>query len=213
MTDFEQLMRVVGAERILKLLQEVAKEAIDAGDWSKVRQITDLVEQITGHPMSMGGETNSSPDSPQAQLKTLNISNRCLELLNKAGLYNVTDLERYSLEDLLEINGIGEFAAKQIDNALQAQDITLDSVRLRKRWENENSAVAEDLDLADEGDRATDFGVDEAYLSDSHQGDRATDFGVDEAYLSDSHQGDRLTDFAVDESDLYSDSHQDNGSI
>jgi DNA-directed RNA polymerase alpha subunit len=169
MTDFEQFMRVVGAERILKLLQEVAKEAIDVGDWSKVRQITDLVEQITGHPMSMGGETNSSPDSPQAQLKTLNISNRCLELLNKAGLYNVTDLERYSLEDLLEINGIGEFAAKQIDNALQAQDITLDSVRLRKRWANENSALAEDLDIAAEGDLAPDFAVDESDLSsDSH---------------------------------------------
>jgi len=194
MTDFEQLMRVVGAERILKLLQEVAKEAIDAGDWSKVRQITDLVEQITGHSISIAGENNSDSYSPQAQLKTLNISNRCLELLNKAGLYNVTDLERYSLEDLLEINGIGEFAAKQIDNALQAQDITLDSVRLRKRWENQNSAVAEDLDLADEGDRTPDFAVDEAYLSDSPQGDR-------------------LTDFAVDESDLYSDSHQDNGSI
>jgi len=194
MTDFEQLMRVVGAERILKLLQEVAKEAIDAGDWSKVRQITDLVEQITDPSISIAEDNNADPDSPQAQLKTLNISNRCLELLNKAGLYNVTDLERYSLEDLLEINGIGEFAAKQIDNALQAQDITLDSVRLRKRWESENSALAEDLDLADEGDRATDFAVDEAYLSDSHQGDRATDF-------------------AVDESDLYSDSHQDNGSI
>ncbi|MGB3203975.1 MAG: DNA-directed RNA polymerase subunit alpha C-terminal domain-containing protein, partial [Crinalium sp.] len=119
MSEFEQLIKVVGRERMIKLLQEVAKEAIDSGDWLKVRQVTDIVAQITGHPVSVTEENPPNADNSQVELVTINISQRCLELLNKAGIYTVNDLQGYSLDSLLEINGIGEMAAKQIDNALQ----------------------------------------------------------------------------------------------
>jgi DNA-directed RNA polymerase alpha subunit len=155
MSNFDHFQQIVGTAKILKLLQEVAKEAIDRGDWQKVRQITDFVEQIP----------SSSPDRPHPQplshlgrgdqekeveikcfevsLTSLNISSRCKELLQKAGLETVSDLQHYSLERLLEINGIGEVAAQQIDNALQEQGVILRSSQLRQRWQKPQ------LDLAD----------------------------------------------------------------
>lgn len=135
MTDLEALIRIIGLERILKLLQEVAKEAIDSGDWLKVRQITDLVAEITAETRE-----NESGDSLGMPLTVLNISTRCLELLQKAGLSTVNDLQRYTLESLLEINGIGEMAAQQIDDALQAQGIMLPSMKMRARWQNQSSS-------------------------------------------------------------------------
>jgi DNA-directed RNA polymerase alpha subunit len=141
MSEFEQLIKVVGRQRIIKLLQEVAKEAIDGGDWVKVRQVTDIVGQITGHPVSVTEENQPHADISQVELVNINISQRCLELLNKAGLYTVNDLQRYSLDSLLEINGIGEMAAKQIDNALQTLGITLHSFELRSRWQNEQLSI------------------------------------------------------------------------
>ncbi len=149
MTDFEQLIRVVGTERILKLLQEVAKQAIDGGDWFKVRQITDLVLQITEHPVTRHTELEPNTESPLVPLTTLNISTRCLELLTKVGINTVTALQRYSLEDLLQINGIGEVAAKQIDRGLQEKGITLDSVELRQRWHQENQSLVTEEVFAD----------------------------------------------------------------
>ncbi len=137
MSEFEQLIKVVGRERMIKLLQEVAKEAIDSGDWLKVRQVTDIVDQINGHPISVTEENQPNANTSQLELATINISQRCLELLNKAGIFTVNDLQSYSLDSLLEINGIGEMAAKQIDKALQTLGITLHSFELRSKWQNE----------------------------------------------------------------------------
>ena len=122
---------------MIKLLQEVAKESIDSGDWLKVRQVTDIVAQINGHPANVTEENQLNANTSQLELVTINISRRCLELLNKAGIFTVNDLQGYSLDSLLEINGIGEMAAKQIDKALQTLGITLHSFELRSRWENE----------------------------------------------------------------------------
>ena len=141
MSEFEQLIKVVGRERMIKLLQEVAKEAIDSGDWLKVRQVTDIVAQINGHSVSVTEENQPNVDNSQVELVAINISQRCLELLNKAGIFTVNDLKGYSLDSLLEINGIGEMAAKQIDNALQALGITLHSFELRSKWENEQLSI------------------------------------------------------------------------
>ncbi|HEY9694281.1 MAG TPA: DNA-directed RNA polymerase subunit alpha C-terminal domain-containing protein [Oculatellaceae cyanobacterium] len=122
---------------MIKLLQEVAKEAIDSGDWLKVRQVTDIVAQINGHPVNVTEENQPNVDNSQVELVTINISQRCLELLNKAGIFTVNDLQSYSLDSLLEINGIGEMAAKQIDSALQTLGITLHSFELRSKWQND----------------------------------------------------------------------------
>jgi DNA-directed RNA polymerase alpha subunit len=137
MSEFEQLIKVVGRGRMIKLLQEVAKEAIDSGDWLKVRQVTDIVAQINGHPVNVTEENQPNVDNSQVELVTINISQRCLELLNKAGIFTVNDLQSYSLDSLLEINGIGEMAAKQIDSALQTLGITLHSFELRSKWQND----------------------------------------------------------------------------
>ncbi|WP_041226077.1 DNA-directed RNA polymerase subunit alpha C-terminal domain-containing protein [Crinalium epipsammum] len=144
MSEFEQLIKVVGRERMIKLLQEVAKEAIDSGDWLKVRQVTDIVAQINGHPASVTEENKPNVDNSQLELVTINISQRCLELLNKAGIFTINDLQGYSLDSLLEINGIGEMAAKQIDKALQTLGITLHSFGLRSRWQSEQSSINDD---------------------------------------------------------------------
>ncbi|MBW4574200.1 MAG: hypothetical protein KME08_02845 [Aphanothece sp. CMT-3BRIN-NPC111] len=199
MTDFEQLIFVVGTERILKLLQEVAKEAIDAGDWLKVRQITDIVPQITGHSVSVMQPHESDAGSSTASLASLSISKRCLELLNKAGIYTLSDLERYTLEDLLEINGIGEFAAKQIDSALQAQGVTLDSIKLRQRWLHENTALAEDLFSSESGELDADSSLAQSNSSYSESGEPDADYPMDEPDLSYSESGEPDADSPLDE--------------
>lgn len=157
MSDFELFRQLVGTDRILKLLQDVGKEAIDAGDWFKVRQIADLVEQITGYSVEMEADS----ENPQIPLTTLNISTRCLELLKKAGINTVSDLQRYSLEGLLEINGIGEVAAKQIDSALAEKGITLQSFELRSYWQQETSSPSFDLSVSSEDEYLPDMPLNE----------------------------------------------------
>lgn len=199
MTDFEQLILVVGTERILKLLQEVAKEAIDVGNWLKVRQITYLVPQITEPSVSVMQSQESDAGSSTASLTNLSISTRCLELLNKAGIYTLSDLERYTLEDLLEINGIGEFAAKQIDSALQAQGVTLNSIKLRQRWLHENTALAEDLFSSESGELDADSSLAQSDSSSSEPGEPDADFPMDESDLSYSDLGKLDADSPLDE--------------
>lgn len=142
MTDLAQFQRIVGTEKILKFLQGVAQEAIEAQDWFKVRQLAELAAEISGHPISQLVGMEAASEEPEVPLTTLNISNRCLELLRKAAINTLADLQRYTLEGLLEINGIGEVAAQQIDNALQTQGIVLPSVELRSRWQEETPSFA-----------------------------------------------------------------------
>ena len=167
MIDFEQFQRVVGTEKIVKLLQEVAKEAIDAGDWLKVRSVTELVTQITEPTDSPNVDFDPGADSPEMPLTALNVSNRCLELLKKAGVHTVSNLQRYTLEGLLEINGVGEFAAQQIDSALQEKGVTLESATLRLRWHQEKEALFSNLSDSQSGSSLPDSPVDESDESDA----------------------------------------------
>ena len=186
MTDFEQFQRVVGTEKIVKLLQEVAKEAIDAGDWLKVQSVTDLVTQITEPTDRRTVDLDPGAGSPEMPLTALNVSNRCLELLKKAGVHTVSDLERYTLEGLLEINGVGEFAAQQIDSALQEKGITLQSAKLRLRWDQEKAALFSNLSDSQSGSSLPDSPVDESDDTDASLPDSPVDESDDtEASLSD----------------------------
>jgi hypothetical protein len=186
MTDFEQFQRVVGTEKIVKLLQEVAKEAIDAGDWLKVQSVTDLVTQITEPTDRRTVDLDPGAGSPEMPLTALNVSNRCLELLKKAGVHTVSDLERYTLEGLLEINGVGEFAAQQIDSALQEKGITLQSAKLRLRWHPEKAALFSNLSDSQSGSSLPDSPVDESDDTDASLPDSAVDESDEtEASLSD----------------------------
>lgn len=68
MDKFEQLQKLIGADGIKKVLQAVAIEAVNAGDWQKVRAIADFA--IKGGDIRKESYGNSQQD-PLAKLGDL----------------------------------------------------------------------------------------------------------------------------------------------
>jgi len=71
MDKFEQLQNLVGADGIKKILQASAIEAINSGDWQKVRTIADFA--INGVYQQKNSYNNRQQD-PLSKLEDLDFS-------------------------------------------------------------------------------------------------------------------------------------------
>jgi hypothetical protein len=68
MDKFEQFQTIIGAAGVKKVLQAAAIEAINSGDWNKVRAIADFAININLTGSRVPQENNRSQEDLLAQL-------------------------------------------------------------------------------------------------------------------------------------------------